>query len=257
MTALLTALALLTQPPLTWGELTARPVPQADTSFAYGPHASNRIDLYLPESGDAAVTAVILHGGCWLNQFDRRYMSHLARELASRGIAAAVAGYRRIGDEGGGWPGTGQDVALAFDHVARLPDVAGDRILVVGHSAGGHLALWLGGERDRIDAVAGLAAITDLSGYGSGDGSCNQAVARLGAAEALAGADPLRREPLDNLVLISGAQDGIVPPEYGARYALAASIPHHILEEAGHFDLVAPWTPAGRRVADLITDMAK
>jgi acetyl esterase/lipase len=115
------------------------------TVEAYGPGADRFGELWRPAGDGPWPVVVLLHGGFWRAQRTLELMRPLAADLAGRGFAAWNLEYRRVGQPGGGWPGTCEDVAAGLDHLARL---AGrepldlDRLVVAGHSAGGHLALW-------------------------------------------------------------------------------------------------------------------
>ena len=122
--------------------------------IAYGDHPDQVGNLHLP-SGDGGPwpTVVLVHGGFWRWGWDRTLMTPLARDLAARGFAVWNIEYRRVGQEGGGWPGTLEDAAAAADAVADLDGVDATCVVTVGHSAGGQLALWLAA-RHRIAAGA-------------------------------------------------------------------------------------------------------
>jgi acetyl esterase/lipase len=156
----------------------------------YGGAPSQAGELYLPAGTDSCPVVAVIHGGLWTVLYDRAHTLQLARDLVDRGYAAWNIEYRRIGEEGGGWPGTLDDVAAAIDALAdmaagRAPygdgaiSVARDRldlgrVIAIGHSAGGHLALWAAarpglparspGSRPRVSlsAAISLAGITDL-----------------------------------------------------------------------------------------------
>ena len=137
--------------PLAWGAVSARPLPPPGQLIAYGPAASQFGSLRVPD-GDGLPVAVLIHGGCWLAQFDYRYFEHLAHAIHALGFVSWNIEYRRVGEEGGGWPGTFGDVADAIDHVRALPGAVRfdlERVTVIGHSAGGQLALW-SASRDRL-----------------------------------------------------------------------------------------------------------
>ena len=118
--------------------------------IAYGEHPDQVANLHLPaREGGPWPCVVLLHGGFWRTGWDRTLMTPLAFDLAARGIAAWNVEYRRVGQEGGGWPGTLEDVAAAVDRLADVDEVDAARVVTCGHSAGGHLALWLAA-RPRI-----------------------------------------------------------------------------------------------------------
>ncbi|GGK91993.1 hypothetical protein Sme01_54400 [Sphaerisporangium melleum] len=116
---------------------------RAVRTVPYGPEPSQVGELYLPEGAGPFPVVVLIHGGFWTAIFDRRQVTRLADDLVAQGYAVWNIEYRRIGEAGGGWPGTLQDVADAVDAVADLdPALDPGRVFVVGHSAGGHLAAW-------------------------------------------------------------------------------------------------------------------
>ena len=265
---------------VSWDEISKLKVPPADHRIYYRDNSLTFGDLRLPKSGGPHPVAVVIHGGCWQSEYDLEYMSHLSSALTKSGIATWTIEYRRIGNPGGGWTGTLEDVSNATDYVRSLAkkfplDLS--RVVRIGHSAGGHIALWLSARRNlpkqsnlyrpsplAVRGVIGLAAISDLRAYGQGSGSCNRSVAPLmGGTDQYALANPIELLPLKVPVrLIHGAKDPIVPLEQSTRFALEAarkgddarSLP---IEGAGHFDIVAPFSPAWatveRTVMELVT----
>ena len=152
----------------------------------YGADQSQVADLHTPAAGEGWPVAVVLHGGFWRERYDRTLMEPLCADLAESGWAAWNLEYRRVGG-GGGWPATFDDVAAGIDHLAAVAaPLDRARVVTIGHSAGGHLALWAA-SRARpgvaVTAAVGQAAVSDLA-----------AVARLGlsngAAEELLGGSP-------------------------------------------------------------------
>lgn len=150
--------------------------PRGVRTIAYGPEPSQVGELYLPPNPGPHPVVVLVHGGYWTAMVDRREVTRLADDLVGRGYAVWNIEYRRIGEPGGGWPGTLQDVADAVDAVADLdPDLDTDQVIVAGHSAGGHLAVWTAhrtalpegapGANPRITPVGAvsLAGILDLT----------------------------------------------------------------------------------------------
>lgn len=129
---------------------------RAVRTIAYGSEPSQVGELYLPEGDGPFPVVVLVHGGWWTAMFDRRQVVPLAEDLVSRGFAVWNVEYRRIGEPGGGWPGTFEDMAAAVDAVAHLdPAVDTGRVLVVGHSAGGHLAAWVAHRSAQPDGLPG------------------------------------------------------------------------------------------------------
>lgn len=269
---------------LTTAEALALPQPPPDRRVAYGDEPLQLGELRLPESDGPFPVAVVLHGGCWLAEYDLGYMSGLAGALTAEGIATWSLEYRRVGDEGGGWPGTFLDVARGTDYLrvlAREAPIDLDRVVAVGHSAGGHLALWLGG-RDglpagsalavgdplRLVGAVSLAGIPDLASYSSDDGCGSAVPALIGgdpgevSAERLAETSPIEMLPSGIPVrLLIGDADPIVPREQAASHAAAArragdDVRVVEIERAGHFELVVPegeaWDAVGRAVLELV-----
>lgn len=210
---------------------------------SYGPHPEQVLDLALP-TGTAPPagwpTVVLLHGGFWRQRYDRSLMAPLATDLAEHGYAAVNVEYRRVGGDGG-WPQTLQDVAAAVDHLPQLSAPLDlDRVAVVGHSAGGHLALWAAGRfvlpadapgadpQVRPCLVVGQAPVADLAaGVTLGDGAV---VDLLGGTppeqpQRYAVADPAELIGHGCPVLLThGDGDDVVPVEQSHRYASAASV---------------------------------
>ena len=178
---------------LSWSELTAMPLPAPAKRITYGSGPQQFGELRLPKGTGFFPVVVLVHGGCWMAEFNYAYMTRLAAWLAERGVATWTIEYRRVDDEGGGWPGTFLDVANATDDlrkIAKDEPIDLKRVYAAGHSAGGQLALWLA-TRARlpndseiyrpdplpIRGVLGLAAVTDLYEYRKGSpGSCHGSV---------------------------------------------------------------------------------
>jgi acetyl esterase/lipase len=143
--------------------------------LSYGTDTLQYGKLYLPKGTGNYPVAILIHGGFWRNPFDLTLMRPLAHDLVKRGIAIWNIEYRRIGDPGGGWPGTLLDVAQAADYVSTIAStyrLDPQRIIAIGHSAGGHLACWLaarqrlpeGSPLKRINAPLALRGAISLAG---------------------------------------------------------------------------------------------
>jgi len=201
-----------------------------------------------PAADENAPLIVLIHGGCWLNAFDIRHSFPLSSALAQAGYAVWSLEYRRTGDEGGGWPGSYEDIkrGLAFTQMLSDYPLDLDRMVLMGHSAGGHLALLAAAENEHIDAVIGLAAITDIIEYSRGSNSCQTATIDFmgGVYEAIPStyqaANPTSRPVHEKTLLLQGDIDTIVPFEQSE---LPGARPF-VLEDAGHFDWVHPGTEA-------------
>lgn len=246
----------------------------------YGPDPEQVGDLLVPGGAGPHPVVVLVHGGFWRARYARDLMHPLAADLAAAGWASWNVEYRRVGNEGGGWPGTFDDVAAATDHLAALAvDHALDvgRVVAVGHSAGGHLALWLAcrpglpagapGAAPAV-AVAGAVAqagVVDL--VGGCDLSAGAAVDLLGGRpedvpERYRLASPCARVPIGvPHLLVHGVDDDTVPLDLSRRHAAAARAagdPVELVElpGVGHMDVIDPASPAWTAVLDRLPALA-
>lgn len=246
-------------------DILTRPSRAPDDTIRYAPGSENIIDLYRPHLADVGddpgartkpgagtgpdadtPLVVLIHGGFWRARYDRRHCRPLAAAVADHGYAVALPEYRRV--EGGGeWPVIGQDVELALtaiaDHVSARP------VMLVGHSAGGHLALWAGLRAGpaRIRRILALAPVSDLYATAAdrlGNGAAQQL---LGGEPAevptrYADADPWRQHPGDvPVTIIQGDRDESVPVALNRRTAAAhPDIQYVELPDVDHMSLVDP-----------------
>lgn len=240
-------------------------LPPPDAVLRYAPHDDGLVDVHLPTGrGDApARLVVLLHGGFWRQAHDRRHTRPLAAALAAEGFVVATPEYRRVGGAGG-WPGTAADVDTALATIPGLLVGLGiptRGTTVVGHSAGGHLALWLATRPHPLDRVVGLAAVGDLRAAARdrlGDGATQALLG--GEPEEVPGrydeADPmtrLRERPGCEVRLVHGTLDDLVPPT--ASRALARAHPWVDLREvegAEHFDVINPASAAWPAVLEAV-----
>jgi acetyl esterase/lipase len=244
-----------------------RPAPPADARIAYGAGPSEFGDLRLPVGAGPHPVVIVIHGGFWRAKYNLDHIGHLAAALTREGVATWTIEYRRVGEPGGGWPGTFLDVAAAADCVRALArdfPLNPGRIIALGHSAGGHLALWLAA-RHRIPStsvlhreqtiqlvgaisLAGAAELRAVSSLHLSDdavhdlmgGSPDVVPERYGVGS------PAELLPCGvRLVLIHGEADADVPARLSRDYARLASESGDVVEVtslpgADHFVLVDP-----------------
>jgi len=217
---------------------------QASGSVSYGSGELQTLTHY-PAAEESGAAVLLIHGGCWSNAYGRDHLSPLAGALSEAGYSTWLPEYRRVGDAGGGWPGSLEDVAAAL---ARVADQTDGPLLLMGHSAGGHLALLASQEvNPSVAGVLALAPITDLGSYGAQEGSCQAMVSEFlgGSLEEYpliyreASVIPERVSVPARLLL--GTEDPIVGVDQ-----LAGFRPEQVrlLPGAGHFDLIHPGTAA-------------
>lgn len=253
-------------------EVLTRTAPPPLLTVAYGDLPDQVADVWMPD-GDGVRSVplvVVVHGGFWRAEYDRRHARPQCAALAAAGYAVAAVEYRRIG-AGGGWPATFDDVTLALDTVPALaaaaaPGVDAGRVVHVGHSAGAHLAVWTASRhrlpagsrwssterQPRPDGVVSLAGVLDLGAADALDLDGGAVRALLGGDPAArpdryAVADPLRLAPAGvPVVLLHGTDDPQVPPEFSRRYAVAAGPAATLTELPGieHFGLIDPESAA-------------
>ncbi|MDW3216791.1 MAG: alpha/beta hydrolase [Ilumatobacteraceae bacterium] len=240
---------------------------------SYGDAPEQFGELHLPTGVDGPLPVVVLvHGGFWRNPYDLSLMDPLATDLVERGHAVWNIEYRRVGDAGGGWPGTLTDVAAAVDALAALSvDHSLDltRVAIVGHSAGGHLALWAAGRAGLPDDVPGASpvvtpvvavgqgAVVDLLGAAAAPLGNGAVMELLGGApdevpERYAAARP-RLDAGPTMVSVVGVRDTVVPPRYSVDPTLPGAVVVIEVDGAGHMDLIEPSDPAWAAVVGVIT----
>ena len=249
----------------------------ADHRLSYGPDPAQFCDLYLPSQPGPHPVVILVHGGCWREKYGLAPLGRLCVALAGEGLAVWNMEYRRLGN-GGGWPATFMDVATAAD---SLQNIAGqyaldiERVVAVGHSAGGHLALWLAG-RHRLPpesplftaaplplrGVVALAGVPDLV-EGVKRDLCGGAIFDLvgGSPEAVPEryrqASPSALLPLGAPQWhIVGREDDSVPVDYVEQYVAFAAgqddVRLDVLEANGHFEPVVVGTAAWETVKQAV-----
>ncbi|WP_406303864.1 alpha/beta hydrolase [Streptomyces sp. NBC_00885] len=272
----------------------SHPVVAPDESAAYGDHPDQVVDFYAPRGGQSgAPLVVVLHGGAWRAPYDRWHVTPFADFLARRGLAVANVEYRRgreipqqhgSGPVAGRWPETFDDVAALMDALpalarSALPQVDVRRIVVTGHSAGGHLALWAAARHvlpvgspwrlERPPALRGVVVLAPIADFAKAVelDVCGGAVTQLLGGEAefearSAHADPAALLPTGiATTVVQGRTDIVVPDAVSESYVDAAAkagetVGLTLLEEVGHFPLIDPAADACAVVAEEIAQLA-
>ena len=286
----LSTLAACTRPPaaenasapaprlMTPDELGALPSRAPDRRIVYGSEASHYGELRLPAGAGPHPLVILIHGGCFKAEYaTAQYFGAMADALKADGIATWNIEYRRLGESGSGWPGTYLDVGHAVDHVRAI---AGEyrldlnRVAVVGHSAGGHLAMWAA-SRHRLPATSALYVANPLPVRGAMDlagpvdmtaniagyeAICDGPVitSMLGGTPAAVPdhylhASPIKLLPLGvSQVLVAGSYEDNVPIPFLEAYVKAATdagdkVRLIVIPGAGHFEIASPlaftWPP--------------
>lgn len=242
------------------------------TRISYGDHPSQWIDLSIPEAAAGPPPVVIfIHGGYWRDQHGADQGDPLIKDLVANGAAAANVEYRRVGKSringGGGWPATFLDIAAAIDALVDRSDLDLDRVVALGHSAGGQLAAWAAARpglpagapgsdpRLRLSGYVSLAGVLDLI-TGAQDRLDNGAVQNfLGGEpnqqpEAYELGSPINRLPIGVPgVCLHGTKDDRVPYEQTRTFVAAATRAGDdcrsvTLTGAGHFEFLDVGSPA-------------
>jgi acetyl esterase/lipase len=273
---------MVTLPMLTTEDYTHFPAIQADQRLFYGPGRDQFGDLYLPRQvdlhpqSDQHPVLIVLHGGCWSARYGLEPLGRLCAAFAAEGLAVWNVEYRRLGD-GGGWPMTFADVAASADFlrsIAQTYSLDLSRVVALGHSAGGHLALWLAARHRLpvgsplytatplpIHGVLSIAGVPDLA-EALKQGLCGDAVAQL------IGGSPARYQQTSPVALlplgvrqwhIIGRDDDTVHVDYLQRYTTIAALHDEvyldILPDAGHFEPVDPTTAAWPVIRDAVLSL--
>ncbi|HEY2950444.1 MAG TPA: alpha/beta hydrolase [Micromonosporaceae bacterium] len=250
-----------------------RPAPPPDITVSYGDHPDQVIDVRLPPpGGEIRPIVIFVHGGFWRATWDRAHVGPLAADLAARGWPVATVEYRRTGEDGGGWPGTLDDVAAGIAAACDLGSAVGlgesTGTILAGHSAGGHLALWYAATHDArgpcgpgaLLGVLALAPIADLAEAYRLNLDEGAVAALLGGGpeqwpDRYASADPIALDPpAGPVTLLHGTADAQVPIAQSRAYAARSDVRAELVElpGVGHFELIDPDSSAWPTVLDAL-----
>ena len=231
------------------------PAPAYDLRVRYGDAPEHFADVRFPRSGETHVPAVVnIHGGYWRAKYDLAHAGRFCAALTQAGCVTVNLEYRRVGDPGGGWPGTFEDLRHAYAYVLHGADklrIDTQRITVTGHSAGGQLALCLAAHEPRITRVMSLAGVVDLQRAWELHLSNDAVVEFLGGPpqqvpEHYREASPLQLSiARTEQTIVHGTSDDSVPIELSRNYVaakkkLGETVRYVEVAGADHFDLIDP-----------------
>lgn len=251
----------------------------------YGEHASQFGVLRIPEIPGHCPVVITIHGGFWQSKYGLEENDPLVEDLARRGYATWNIEYRRIGEDGGGWAGTFHDVIEAVNHLIQLEDrfqLDLSRVVILGHSAGGHLALWLGSRISKVQtdemgkpllvpihSIISLAGVSDLRKMWGVhfEKGINSPVASLigGTPQEVSNryscASPIELLPLNvEQILIHGETDRHVPVDLSIEYHRKAiekgdKVRLVVLPMVEHFMITDPSSTAWKYVTDSLESL--
>lgn len=242
-----------------------RSAPEPDRTESYGPAGHQVYDVY---AGSGRGWLILLHGGFWRAEWDRTHLRPLAAALAGQGYDVALVEYARSGMPGGGWPRTGADVAAAVT-VIRAQEVGTDPVVLVGHSAGGHLAVWALHQTaaDGVRGAVSLAGCIDVhlvAELGLDDDAARELMATSPTKDpdAWTAADPARLGPTPYpVVVLHGTTDEEVPLAVTRSWWDRAATPGRdelvLLEDVGHYPLIDPDAPAHQDLVEAVERLVR
>jgi acetyl esterase/lipase len=242
------------------------PPPAADARLPYGSDPSQFGELRVPKTGGPFPVVIVIHGGYWRAKYDLKHTGHMCAALTARGVATWNLEYRRVGNPGGGWPGTFEDIRSGYRYLSQIGqryNLNSSKVAVAGHSAGGHLALCLAGHEASVTRVVSLAGVVDLQQAWDLHLSNNAVVEFLGGEprtvpDHYREADPMQLKIAQATQwLIHGASDDTVPPFLSRNYTeqkkkRGENVHYLEISTAGHTDVIDPRSTAWPKVEGAI-----
>lgn len=267
-----------------WSEISSFDKVDFDYLVPYGEAELQIGELRTPLSTkDTFPLVIFIHGGCWMSAYNLDHVSTVCADLVKEGYAVWTPEYRRVGDEGGGYPNTFKDIQASVDFARTLADIYPldlENVVVMGHSAGGHLALWLAtqGQLSKssrlynanplpLKGVISLAGITDLAAYDKVGNDCSTSVVKLlgGSVDEMESrydkGSPINLLPANIPIrLIHGDKDNIVPISQSEAFAKKAKakgddVKVLTIEGGGHFDMASPYSAAWKVIKSELAEL--
>jgi acetyl esterase/lipase len=253
-------------------DILSKKPPEPDLRMEYGRDPNQFADVRLPAGKGPHPAVFFIHGGYWRAKYDLTYAGHLCHALKTAGIATWNVEYRRVGNPGGGWPGTFEDIRSAFRHLleaqekSTAPPLEVKHLCVAGHSAGGQLALSLAALEKSVTRVLSLAGVLDLR-RGWELHLSNDAVAQfLGGSPAEVPEHYREASPAEQHIphaiqkVVHGTADDSVPYEIGRSYAerkkkAVENVELITLPEIGHFEIVDPSSTVWSKIQELFVTL--
>jgi acetyl esterase/lipase len=254
--------------------LSRQPTP-ADLRLAYGSDPNQFLDLRLPTSkAKTHPLAINIHGGFWRAKYNLDHAGHLCAALTAKGIATANLEYRRVGNEGGAWPGTFADIRSAYQFLfqnAQKHNLDAQKVVIMGHSAGGQLALCLAAHEPHVTTVVSLAGVVDLQRAYQLHLSHDAVLEFLRGTPAEVPDHYREADPMQLSItkahqwLIHGTSDDVVPPAFSRDYVALKQRRSgkekedaHLLEFPGadHYDLIDPRSKIWDSVEQIVLEAA-
>lgn len=248
-------------------DILTAPPPPADARISYGSDANQFGEIRLPKTKGPFPVVMNIHGGFWRAQYGLAHAGHLCAALTAKGLATWNVEYRRVGNHGGGWPGTFEDIRNAYRFISQIAGkyhLDGERVLATGHSAGGELALCLAAHEATLKRVISLAGVVDLQQAWDLHLSKDAVVEFLGGKpnevpEHYREADPMKISIPRTTTqwLIHGAEDDVVPANFSRSYSeqkkqRGEDVHYLEISTAGHYDLIDPHSRAWPKVENTV-----
>jgi acetyl esterase/lipase len=250
-------------------DILEKPQPPPDERVAYGADANQFVEVRLPRTKGPHPVLINIHGGYWRAKYDLAHAGHLCAALRTAGLATFNVEYRRVGNAGGGWPGTFDDIRSSYRFILQASaryQLNPNRLVVIGHSAGGQLSLCLAAHEPALHHVISLAGVLDLKKAFALHLSNDAVVEFLGGKpdavpEHYREADPMALPlPQAQQWVLHGKEDDVVPPEFSRDYAKhkgsAAGRNENVklveIAHAGHFELIDPGSEAFQHVMSTV-----